>query len=227
MKKDGRVRVAMIGTKGIPARCGGFETVVDYPSRGLVQRGHEVLVYNRPSDVSWRRKDYEGVRLTYLPTLPSKNLSTITHSFLPSLHVLFSGANVVHYYTTGAVLFAPLPRLFGKKIVCSVDGSDWQRSKWGHFARRYLRLSERLAVWFCDGLVADSLDVGRYYLQKFGAHSALIAYGMRESKSEGHDWILTLDADSTPGDEIIETLLTGVESLAHSDGKVGIVANLM
>jgi glycosyltransferase involved in cell wall biosynthesis len=195
MIKDGKPSIAVIGTKGIPARCGGFETAVDYISRGLVQRGHEVLVYNRPSDVPSRKKEYEGVRLTYLPTLPSKNLSTIMHSFLSSLHVLFTRTHVVHYYTTGAILFAPLPRLFGKKIVCSVDGSDWQRKKWGRFARAYLRLSERLAVWFSNELISDSREVQRYYLERYCAKSQFVPYGMRERTSWGKEWLSRLQIE--------------------------------
>jgi len=189
MNQDGKPSIAVIGTKGIPARCGGFETAVDYISRGLVQRGHEVLVYNRPSDVPSRDKYYEGVQLAYLPTLPSKHLSTIAHSFLSSLHVLFTEAKIVHYYTTGAVLFAPLPRLFGKKVVCSVDGSDWQRKKWGRFARAYLRFSEKLAIWFSNELISDSRAVQEYYLERYGATSHFVPYGMRERTNWGKEWL--------------------------------------
>jgi len=154
-----------------------------------------VLVYNRPSDVPSRKKEYEGVRLTYLPTLPSKNLSTITHSLLSSLHVLFTRTHVVHYYTTGAILFAPLPRLFGKKIVCSVDGSDWQRKKWGRLARAYLRFSERLAVWFSHELISDSREVQRYYLERYCAKSQFVPYGMRERTSWGKEWLSRLQIE--------------------------------
>ena len=69
------------------------------------------------------------------------NLSTITHAFLSSFRVLFTRARVIHYCTTGAILFAPLPRLLGKKIVCSVDGTDWQRKKWGNLAHEGLAIS--------------------------------------------------------------------------------------
>jgi glycosyltransferase involved in cell wall biosynthesis len=86
-------------------------------------------------------------------------------------------------------LFAPIPKLLGKRVVCSVDGTDWQRSKWGKFARWYLRLSEQLAVRFCDGLVADSKDVARYYRETYGAHSSIIFYGLRERRAQGCEWL--------------------------------------
>jgi lipopolysaccharide/colanic/teichoic acid biosynthesis glycosyltransferase/glycosyltransferase involved in cell wall biosynthesis len=184
-----KLRIGIIGIKAIPARFGGFETAVDEISRGMVRLGHEVVVYNR-SGMSWHSgTDYDGVRLVSLPTLRSKNLSTIMHALLATVHVTFNRVDVVHYFTTGTTLFAPVPRLFGMKVVCSVDGTDWQRGKWGRFARWYLRASERLAARFCDGLIADSQAVRRYYLETHRANSFLVTYGMRESKCEGIEWL--------------------------------------
>lgn len=181
------MRIAMIGIKAIPARFGGFETAVDELSRGLVKLGHQVVVYNRTGMSSQAGPSYEGVELVALPTVRSKNLSTICHAFLSTLHAMFRKADVVHYFTTGATLFAPLPRLMGKKVVCSVDGTDWQRAKWGWLARWYLRLSERLAVFFCHGLISDSSEVLDYYRRNYGAASSCIVYGMREHRSDRRD----------------------------------------
>jgi lipopolysaccharide/colanic/teichoic acid biosynthesis glycosyltransferase/glycosyltransferase involved in cell wall biosynthesis len=183
------MRIAMIGIKAIPARFGGFETAVDELSRGLVRLGHDVVVYNRSGMSVEPGSNYEGVRLVTLPTLKSKNLSTIVHAFLATMHVAFHRVDVVHYFTTGATLFAPVPRLLGMKAVCSVDGTDWQRGKWGRFARWYLRASEQLAVWFCNGLIADSQAVLRYYVDTYRANSFLVTYGMRESKCERLEWL--------------------------------------
>jgi glycosyltransferase involved in cell wall biosynthesis len=181
------MRIAMIGIKAIPARFGGFETAVDELSRGLVKLGRQVVVYNRTGMSSHAGSSYEGVELVALPTVRSKHLSTICHAFLSTLHVMFRKADVVHYFTTGATLFAPLPRLMGKKVVCSVDGTDWQRAKWGWLARWYLRLSERLAVFFCHGLISDSSEVLDYYRRNYGAASSCIVYGMREHRSNKRD----------------------------------------
>lgn len=181
------MRIAMIGIKAIPARFGGFETAVDEISRGLVKLGNDVVVYNRAGMSNNQGRFYEGVELVTVPTLQSKNFSTICHAFLSTLRVAFERVDVVHYFTTGATLFALLPRLMGKKVVCSVDGTDWQRAKWGRFARWYLQLSERFAVLFCHGLIADSRDVMNYYQRRYGASSFCIAYGMREDRSGGRD----------------------------------------
>jgi glycosyltransferase involved in cell wall biosynthesis len=184
-----KLRIAMIGIKAIPARDGGFETAVDEMSRGMVASGHEVVVYNRSGMSVHPGNNYEGVELVELPTLKSKNLSTIIHAFLASMHVAFHRADVVHYFITGTTLFAPIPRLLGMKVVCSVDGTDWQRKKWGRFARWYLKMSESLAVRFSHALVSDSRDVQKYYTRRYGAESSLITYGIREIPVTGHDWL--------------------------------------
>jgi len=181
------MHVAMIGIKAIHARFGGFETAVDETARGLVRLGHQVTVYNRRGMSTHGSDVYDGVKLVTLPTLRSKNLSTIFHAFLSTLHVMFRGVDVVHYFTTGATLFAPLPRMFRKKVVCSVDGCDWQRAKWGRFARWYLRLSEWIAARCCHALISDSQDVHRYYKEVYGAQSFCITYGVCEYRSQNRD----------------------------------------
>jgi glycosyltransferase involved in cell wall biosynthesis len=181
------MHVAMIGIKAIPAQFGGFETAADEISRGLVRLGYSVRVYNRSGMSPISGSSYEGVDLVTLPTAKSKNLSTIVHAFLCTLHVLTHRVDVVHYFTTGATLFSPLLRLLGIKVVCSVDGTDWQRAKWGPLARWYLRFSERWAALLCHALISDSTEVMNYYQQNFGANSSCIVYGMREHISKQRD----------------------------------------
>lgn len=179
------MRIAMIGLKALPPRYGGFETAADEIGRRLVKLGHEVIVYNRSGLSTHRSKNYGGIRLVNLPTIQTKNLSAIVHSLLCSVHVLFLRPDVVHYFITGTTLFSPIPRMCGATIVCSVDGTDWQRKKWGRLARWYLRLSERFACRFCHGLVSDSLEVQAYYKDQYDAASSFIPYGMRETNESG------------------------------------------
>jgi glycosyltransferase involved in cell wall biosynthesis len=183
------MRIAMIGLKALPPRYGGFETAADEISRRLVALGHEVIVYNRAGLSAHEGNDYEGVKLVTLPTINRKNLSSITHALLSTIHVLFHRVDVVQYFTTGTTVFAPLPRLAGMKTVCSVDGTDWQRRKWSRLARLYLRLSEQLAVWFCNALIGDSPEVVRYYGQEYGAKPVLSFYGIRETQTSGKQWL--------------------------------------
>lgn len=183
------MRIAMIGIKALPPRYGGFETAADEISRRLVRMGHTVVVYNRSGLSTHNGAEYHGVKLVTLPTVNTKNLSAIVHALLTTLHVLFHPVDVVHYFIPGTTLFACFPRLAGMKTVCSVDGSDWQRGKWSRGARLYLRLSERIAALFCHALIADSAEVKQYYAVKYGANSRLITYGMRESSSNGREWL--------------------------------------
>ncbi|HTU35358.1 MAG TPA: glycosyltransferase [Candidatus Acidoferrum sp.] len=183
------MRIAMIGLKALPPRYGGFETAADEIGRRLVKLGNEVIVYNRSGLSTHSTRDYHGIRLVNLRTIQTKNLSTLVHSLLCSVHVLFVRPDIVHYFITGTTLFAPLPRLFGAKVVCSVDGTDWQRKKWGRLARWYLRFSERFASLFCNGLVSDSLDVQAYYKACYGVESCFIPYGMRETDEDGTDFL--------------------------------------
>jgi glycosyltransferase involved in cell wall biosynthesis len=187
------MRINMIGLKALPPQYSGFETAADEISRRLVELGHQVVFYNRKGLSTHRGDDYHGVRLVTLPTIQTKNLSTIVHSFLATLHVLFHPVDVVHYFITGTTLFAFLPRLAGMKVVCSVDGTDWQRAKWSWPARTYLRLSERIAVWFCNALIADSREVQEYYREKYHSETKLITYGIRESNGVGGEWLERLN----------------------------------
>ena len=134
----------MIGLKALPPQYSGFETAADEIARRLVVMGHEVVVYNRAGLSTHEGNDYEGVKLVTLPTINSKNLSSITHAFLCTLHVLFNRVDVIHYFTTGTTLFALLPRFAGMKTVCSVDGTDWQRQKWGFLP---VCILESLSAW--------------------------------------------------------------------------------
>ncbi len=172
-----RLRIAMMGSRGIPASYSGFETCVEQLSVRLVQRGHAVTVYCRSHHVKWPARTYKGVCLVKLPTIPSKHLDTIVHTFLSMLHGQFRRYDLVYLCGVGNAPLAFIPRLAGKPTIVNVDGADWQRDKWGGFARRYLRFSERAATRMPSVIVADSHVVERYYLQNFHTSSVFVPYG--------------------------------------------------
>jgi glycosyltransferase involved in cell wall biosynthesis len=171
------LRIAMMGSRGIPASYSGFETCVEQLSVRLVARGHRVTVYCRSHHVKWREKTYKGVRLVKLPTVASKHLDTIVHTFLSMLHGELRRFDIVYICGVGNAPLAFIPRLVGKPAIVNVDGADWQRAKWGGFAKRYLRFAERAATRLPTRIVADSHVVERYYLDHFGAPSVFIPYG--------------------------------------------------
>jgi len=179
---DGRLAIAVIGIRGLPANYGGLETCADEVTRRWVAAGHEVRVYCRKNRYAERPLQYKGVDLVYTPSIDSKSLDTITHTLFSIVHLLFTGRRFrhVHLYNTGNSIFMPLLKLFGKKVVLSGDGIEWRREKWGRLAKFVHKLGERCAVWFADSIVVDNAEVGKYYRQHFGIETDLIAYGAND-----------------------------------------------
>lgn len=171
------MRIAMLGTRGIPASYSGFETCVEELGSRLVQRGHEVTVYCRSHHVKYEGSHYKGMRLIKLPTVQNKYLDTIVHTFLSALHLLPRAYDVVLIFIVGNSLVSFIPRLGGKKVVLNVDGLDWRRQKWPLWAKKYIQFAEYLATKLPNEMVTDSGVIERYYLERYGKRSTRIAYG--------------------------------------------------
>jgi glycosyltransferase involved in cell wall biosynthesis len=117
------------------------------------------------------------MELVKLPTIPSKHLDTIVHSFLSCLHASFRRFDVVLMFIAGNSPVSWIPRLTGKPVILNVDGLDWKRAKWGTWAKRYIQLAERLATIFPNAIITDSRSIERYYREKYDAPSTYITYG--------------------------------------------------
>lgn len=173
-----RLKIAMLGSRGIPAAYSGVETCVENVAIRLVQRGHEVTVYCRPHVVTWPAPIYKGVRLVKLPTIRNKYLDTFAHTALSTLHMLARARpDVAVYSIAGNSPFVGLARLGGVPSALNVDGLDSQRAKWGRRARLYLRLSEWLSARLPNRTVVDSRVVQRLYEERFGRSCTFIPYG--------------------------------------------------
>jgi len=170
------MRIAILGIRGIPAKYGGFETNAEITARMLAEKGHDVTVYCRGKKAG-RPSEWQGVKLVYLRSIEKKSLSTITHSALSAIHSIFKGYDVIHLYNVGNSCLLPIFRLFGKKVVISVDGVEWRRKKFSAFGSLFMRTSERFAVWFSNRIIVDSRKVGEYYLEHYRANSTYIPYG--------------------------------------------------
>jgi|GEM_PF-271606 len=171
------LRIAMMGSRGIPASYSGFETAVEQLSVRLVERGHTVTVYCRSHHITWPEKTYKGVRLIKLPTIRSKHFDTIAHTLLSMLHGLLRRYDVIYICGVGNAPVAFVPQITGKPTIVNVDGADWQRDKWGRFAKWYLRMAERAATRMPTCIVSDSRVVERYYMDNFRKPSIFIPYG--------------------------------------------------
>lgn len=171
------LRIALLGSRGIPATYSGFETFYEQLAIRLAERGHQVTVYNRSHHFAEKRREYKGVRIVTLPSIPSKHLDTLTHSFLSLLHAIFSGNDIFYMVIVGNSPLALLAHLFRKKIILNVDGADSSREKWKGFAKTYLRWSEKTAARFADVVIADSTVIARRYHDLYHRDTLYIPYG--------------------------------------------------
>jgi glycosyltransferase involved in cell wall biosynthesis len=143
-KRD-RLRIAFIGGRGIIGKYSGIETCYEEAGARLALIGHTVTAYCR-TYFTPAMPSHRGIRVIRLPTIRSKHLETLIHTFLSTMHACFSNYDVVHYHTLGPSMFSFLPRLFGKKTLVSVQGLDWKRKKWGTVARYALKFCERTSA---------------------------------------------------------------------------------
>lgn len=171
----------MLGTRGIPARYGGFETCVEQVSVRLASRGHDVTVYCRSDYPGSEEKSYKGVRLVHLPRLRKSFLETPFNSLAATVHAVTSSYDVLHYFGGGNVPFLLVPRVMGARVVLTVDGLEWKRMSYSQAARTYLRLFAELATVLPNRLVADSPSSERWYLERTGMKPWYIPYGIQRS----------------------------------------------
>ena len=173
------MRIAIIGSRGVPARWGGFETVASELAPRLVERGHDVTVYCRPRySLSSRPSVYQGVRLRYLPAIYTKSLESLSHEALSAAHALWANYDVLYVLGFRATFLYVAARLAGTPVVMNTDGFDWQRRKWGRLARTYLRLGEVIGCrWTASHLICDSRSLQPYFREKYGQETTFISYG--------------------------------------------------
>jgi glycosyltransferase involved in cell wall biosynthesis len=171
------MRIAILGTRGIPASYGGFETFAEHLSTRLVARGHDVTVYCRAHYVSPRQLEYHGVRLKVLPTIRHKYFDTVVHGFISSIHAVPGRYDVALICNAANAPFAPILRFTGTPVAINVDGLEHKRKKWGLLGRRYYRLAEYLSTLLPNVMVTDAQVIHDYYLAKHNSPSTMIAYG--------------------------------------------------
>ena len=170
------MHVAMIGSRGIPANYGGVEKNVEEVSASIVRQGAKVTVYSH-TKYSSKRGRYRGADLVFLPTISTKHLETIIHTTLSTCHALLFGVEIFHYHALGPTTLAWLPRLFGRKVVSTVHGLDWERAKWGRIARWYLRFGEWMTAKCPHKTVVVSQSLFRHYVERYNKRTVSIPNG--------------------------------------------------
>src|SRR3979409_1572706 len=171
------MRIAILGTRGIPANYGGFETFAEHLSTRLVARGHDVTVYCRDRYAGPRELEFQGVKLKVLPTIRHKYFDTIVHTFLSALHAAPKRYDAALICNAANAPFAAILRLAGTPVALNVDGLEHKRKKWNSIARRYYLMAERLATILPTETVTDARVIQEYYQARYRAASTMIAYG--------------------------------------------------
>ena len=171
------MKIAIMGTRGIPACYGGFETFAEELAVRLAARGHDVTVYCRSRYSQGAGPSYRGVHRVVLPAVAHKYLDTVSHAFVSVVHGLFCGYDVLLMCNAVNVVFTALARLSGQRVAVNVDGIERQRRKWNWLGKLVYQVSERLVTWLPNVLIADARVIEEYYRGRYGARSVVIPYG--------------------------------------------------
>lgn len=185
------MKIAVFGQKRIPSREGGVEIVAEELSCRMAAMGHQVTCYNRGGhhvsgaeyDVK-AQKTYRGLTIKTVLTLDKKGLAAVTASISAAILSSFSRADVVHIHAEGPAFMCWLPKLFGKKVVVTVHGLDWQREKWkSGFGAKYIRAGEKMAVRHAHEIIVLSKNVQNYFLETYNRQVRFIPNGVTRPAS--------------------------------------------
>jgi glycosyltransferase involved in cell wall biosynthesis len=171
------VRIAVVGTRGVPALYGGFETAVEEISKRLVERGHEVTVYCRPGYGDDTTPTYLGIQKRYLPRLHLKTAETLSHTLFAFLDLLFREPDVILVTNPGNGPLCLIPRLRGTPFAINVGGLEWTRSKWSRLGRAYIRWAAWFTTKIAPAVIADSRGIQEFYRTTWGRETYYASYG--------------------------------------------------
>ncbi|MFZ2881719.1 MAG: glycosyltransferase family 4 protein, partial [Candidatus Moraniibacteriota bacterium] len=183
------MKIAYIGQKGIPVKTGGVERYVEEVATRMARNGHEVFVYVRNNYTDKNLHEYEGAKLIHLPSIPTKNLDAISHTFFATMHALFQNYDVIHYHSIGPTSLSIIPKILKIKavIISTFQCQDYFHKKWGVFARAYLRFSEKLTCTIPDETIAISQMLYDHAKEKYGSSPVIIPNGAEIRFNPNHD----------------------------------------
>ena len=183
------MKIAMIGHKRVPSREGGVEIVVEELSTRLVKMENQVDIYNRrgknvqdknADKQNKKMKEYKGAKIITIPTINKKGIDALLYSFFASVRALFGKYDILHYHAEGCCAMLWIPHLFKKRIIVTIHGLDWQRSKWGGLATKYIKFGEKLAVKYADEIIVLSKGVKQYFKDTYNRNTNFIPNGVNK-----------------------------------------------
>lgn len=184
------MRLAILGTRGVPPRYGGFETFAAELGTRLVKRGHHVSVYCRPQTADRELQTWEGIERIVLPAINHKYFETVSHAALSALDALRRRFDAVLVCNAANAFVLPLLRAARIPVAINVDGIERRRRKWNAIGKAVYAAGETLSVVFANRVVADAHVIADYYRMRFGATPVMIPYGA-EFPDEGDSDVLT------------------------------------
>src|SRR5437588_574973 len=185
------MKIAILGTRGIPASYSGFETAVEQLASRLSSRGHEVVVYCRPHVVDRKLRSYKGAQLVHLRTVQNKYLDTFVHTFRSAIHAArVTRPDVALFFIAGNSPLCLITRRDDIPAVINIDGLDSDRRKWPALAKAYLRFAESRSPRWADRAITDSHAVADIFERRYGTRIGVVPYGVEDP---GHDGTETLD----------------------------------
>lgn len=170
------LHLAMLGTRGVPARYGGFETAVERIGERLVARGHQVTVYAR--NPGQRDRRYRGMRVVNLPAVRTRTTETLSHAVLSTAHTLLADRpDAVFVFNAANAPVIPVLRAAGLPVIVNVDGLESDRAKWRGLGSRYFAWAQAAAVRWADAVIADSRAIQVRIEAAYGRATHYISYG--------------------------------------------------
>ena len=207
------MKIAMLGSRGIPASYSGVEASLQEICPRLVRRGHEVCAYCATGTAPGRTT-YAGVSLRKLPAIYTKHLETATRTFLSTIQEVLEDSDIVHFHALGPSLLSFLPRLTGKKTVATIHGLDWRHAKWGPAARTLLKFGEWGAVHLPDATIVVSRTLKDYLRNKHGKDIVYIPNGVTLRQPRERKLLASLGLATAPYILFVSRLIPG-KGLEH------------
>lgn len=184
------MKIAILGTRGIPANYGGFETFAEQLGTRLAARGHDITVYGRKHYSTTNTPTYNGVNLVILPTIRHKYFDTIIHTLLSVMHASPRGYDAILICNAANSIFSFIPRLFGTPTLVNVDGLERKRKKWNWIGQTYYLMSEWLSTFLPTAIVTDAKVIQDYYATRYKKESEMIAYGAEVARRAAPEKLL-------------------------------------
>lgn len=190
------MRIIVIGTRGIPRIQGGVETHCEELYPLLVKKGHDITVITRtPYIQDKKNKSFKGVQLKHLYAPKTKTFEAVTHTFFGIIYAALKRPDYVHIHTVGSMLFTPLAKLLGLKVIVTNHGPDYNRQKWSATAKKIIKLGEKLGTKYADKIIVISKGIQNHLEDQYNRKDTKIIYNgvSIPKKTKNTDYLKTLE----------------------------------